>query len=177
MAFNSTRLTATDIKAIRLAASLTLRVESDGTQVAQLVKRPTDKDKATNPFVQDSFYTLPCGVRIDRDWKVDISEARAREYITLYRDCHARSVLLTLKAGDIINFAFQPDYGSTEALKEAGFHVDVLTMSVARIVKKHGEECYERFANFEIESRTTNSRWRMIEGLRDITPATTAVEA
>lgn len=166
--FNNRPLTAIDIKAIRLADSLMLSVGEDGKQICQLVKRPTDKDKQANPFAQDAHLDLPAGVRIDRNWKQDVTSATAREYISLYRDCHARSVLLTLRVGDIVNFAFHPDYGNTSALEAAGFHVDVIMMTVNRIVKRGGEDCFERVASFELDRCTTNNVWRPVRGIRAI---------
>jgi hypothetical protein len=165
MSFQTIPLTATDIKAIRLADSLTLHCDYDGSHTAQLVKRPTDKDKSVNPFVQDAYYTLPCGVTIGSHYKLDMTNADAREYISLYADSHHRSVLATLKPGDAIVFTFNPDYGTTDRLRDAGFHFDVLTMDVYRTVKKSGDEYHERTARFELESRISDSRYRMVRGI------------
>lgn len=150
-------LTAIDIAAMRKADYIVLWYGTDGVGphgLVHAVKRAPDKS-ASEPFPRDATHMLEAPIRTTYDYRDPEGSWRCVTSISLYHSqhCHASSVFRTLKVGDAIAFEFYPDGHSTDSMKEAGFHTDLLRLHVYR----KGATV----AVWDLKTETTNSQYRM----------------
>ncbi len=155
-----TGLTKIDLAALRAADSLQITApETYGACIAHKKIAKTEKD----PFAQDASHVVTARSTID-GYGIDISEARGFEVLRIYRaDDHfagntIAAVLTMLKVGDELTFVFGADAHTTGALRDVGFHADTLFLTIRRNGK-----C---FAKFELETRITDTQWRMVTGVK-----------
>lgn len=155
-------LTKMDIAAIRQCDHLVVR--SDPKAAVYATKRI--KKQANNPFGSDeAVYSLAIPVRIAAGWRHDATNATAFEMIWNFptQVTHTGSVFATLKVGDGVAFVFAADDHSTEAMRDAGFHGDVLRLVVRRAGKQ--------VAEWDLVTRCcSNNSSRMIKGTVERAP-------
>lgn len=156
-----TGLTKIDIAALKQADSIEINYPASPSQPAFVASKRQEKTEAS-PFAADYVYhTIASATSFfaPEGYSDDVSNARGHEVLSIYRDApnHVASILAILKVGDFVTFQFAADYGSTTALKEVGFHADMLYMRVRR-----GDKVIARFT---LETRITNGRWRMVSGI------------
>jgi hypothetical protein len=121
------QLTKMDIAAIRKADLLSVSLNGTETRVTAIKEhRPTESD----PFARDAEYRIEVSVE-------SYSPSQSQKcfaLLHLYRDmdCHPSAILSLLRVGDSIRFQFYPDAHTTENLKNAGIHGDVLRLIIER---------------------------------------------
>lgn len=111
------------------------------------IKRANKSEKT--PFAEDQYHYIPAPV----DWylpfhhvcKIDRSELTGFSSMGLYwsQNCHATSVLGTLRVGDVIRFMFCPDYHSTDMMLSGDWHADVLRLDVQKAGKSAQRQQFE----------------------------------
>ena len=163
MSESTTGLTKIDVAALRAADQIQITYPAQPGMPACMALKKIEKTEK-QPFAQDACHTVTATSTID-GYSCDVSDARGHEVLSLYRadSCyagnHAAAVVSTLKVGDELTFVFGVDAHTTGALKDAGFHADCLYL----VVRRSGK-CVARF---ELETRITNCRWRMVSGVKE----------
>lgn len=155
-------LTKMDIAAIRQCDHLVVR--SDPKAAVYATKKLKRQENA--PFApEEAIYTMPIPVRIADTWRLDTSDAMAFEMLWNFptQITQLGCIFATLKVGDEVALVFEADGHSTQAMQEAGFHADVLKMTVRRGGK--------HVAEWELAvSVCENNSARMVKGAVKRTP-------
>lgn len=130
-------LTKIDIAAMRKCDRLIVRRDPD----AMVYAIKAGAKSAKTPFAQELRHDIAAPVVFAYRWNMDVEGCSAFEVLWCFpsQTTPLGSTLATLRAGDEIRFVFDADGHGTEALKEAGFHADVLQLQVRRNGKAHAE--------------------------------------
>ena len=135
-------LTATDIKALRLADTsicfYAKNLNEWGTGIGQIIarKRNEVKQEKNNPFapsyIPDSEYSLSVYSRLTdySDVYVDKARLKCYSYVPAYME-HIKTFAEMLKVGDILTLEWIRDNNS-QYLSHAGLHNDELQVVVVR---------------------------------------------
>lgn len=129
-------LTKIDIAALRQADRLVVAFNGGNASMrttgvtAIKEKRPNEAD----PFAVDVDHRIDAPVSVLHRSDDSLAGAACFAFVGFYHSqhTHASSVIRTLRAGDEVQFIFAPDYHSTENLRNAGLHADVLLLVVRR---------------------------------------------
>lgn len=122
-------LTKLDILALQQADYLTVLL-TDGVGRVMLSKQTKKSQK--NPFEQTGAHTLDAPIYV-----TNAGSQQGRFYSSLnfdraFYNTHIAAVAAQLRAGDQIHFEFYADYLTSEVMKKAGLHADVLRLHVRR---------------------------------------------
>lgn len=148
-------LSKIDVAAIRKCDWLTVRyyAQPSASRTSQIEAWKRAEKTERDPFAQDVVHIVPASVTIRHDYSRISSSAECVAVIWPYSEGHVRSIIDTLRAGDQIELQFYPDGHSSPALLKAGFHADLLSLSVRRNDK--------RVASFDLTVELSNNTWRM----------------
>jgi hypothetical protein len=130
-------LTKLDIAAMNKADYLSVMLK-DGTPRVTVWKRHEKSEK--DPFAQDVCHVIDAPIRVTNHASGTINSGRFYASMDFWRrtnDSHIAAVVSTLRAGDGISFEFYPDCHTTENLRTAGLHGDVLRLHVTRGKHRH----------------------------------------
>jgi hypothetical protein len=133
-------LTKNDITAIKMADHIVVHLNA--THPTGLVRLIQDQTPPV-PFARETEHNLPALVTLEGRYTLypesvtgSSVDCVSHQYVGYEGYNSVRSIMLSLKAGDELSFAFHPDSHSNQYTKDAGLHADVLYLTVRRKDKK-----------------------------------------
>lgn len=122
-------LTKLDIAALQQADYLTVMLTNG---VSRVLVGQQVKETLKRPFTQDGVHQIEAPIHVTNS-----GNAQGRFYASMnfdrrFRDTHISAVTAQLRVGDAISFQFYADYLTSEVIRTAKLHADVLRLQVRR---------------------------------------------